>query len=329
MGHTGPSCYWRYRLLLSSLMRLIVVSRIAIIVMAFLLSACSPPKRAIVEERDVLTKRQQAEFIGGQLVRIVQSGDTLFSIAFASQLSVKDLTAWNDILDRSRLRVGQRLRLTKPIGFVAHAEPIEDIRREDSLPADTFSKETPNVASTSSRSDRADSKAIEDKAAKNASVKGTSAKKTPIANSAITKASTKPSSASDASSKNKKLTWAWPANGKVVRKFSPSSTQQGIDIKVQGEAQLVVAAADGEVVHVGYSLKGYGNLVILKHSEQFLSAYAHNDKIYVSEGQKLQQRQNIGSVGINNQRERALHFQVRRNGKPVDPLKYLPKLNSN
>ena len=315
-------------------MRLIAVSRMAIILMAFLLSACSPPKRAVVEERDVLTKRQQAEFIGGQLVRIVQSGDTLFSIAFASQLSVKELAAWNDISDRSRLRVGQRLRLTKPIGFVARAEPIEEIRREDSLPADTFSKETPNVVSTNSRSDRADSKAIEDKtakdkAAKDALIKGISVKKTPVANSAITKASPKPSSVSDASSKSKKLTWAWPANVKVVRRFSPSSTQQGIDIKVQGEAQLVVAAADGEVVYVGNSLKGYGNLVILKHSEQFLSAYAHNDKIYVSEGQKLQQRQNIGSVGINNQRERALHFQVRRNGKPVDPLKYLPKLNSN
>jgi lipoprotein NlpD len=113
----------------------------------------------------------------------------------------------------------------------------------------------------------------------------------------------------------------------VIRRFSPSSTQQGIDI-LGTQGQAVTASAPGEVVYVGNSLKGYGNLVIIKHNDNFLSAYAHNQKIIVSEGQKISARQVIGSVGVNNRRESALHFQIRRKGKPVNPLSYLSALSS-
>jgi len=78
------------------------------------------------------------------------------------------------------------------------------------------------------------------------------------------------------------------------------------------------------VVYAGNSLKGYGNLIIIEHNDDFLSAYAHNQKILVVEGQKIAANQRIGSVGINNRRESALHFQIRRKGQPVNPLNYLP-----
>ena len=120
--------------------------------------------------------------------------------------------------------------------------------------------------------------------------------------------------------------WIWPVDGKLIRRFSPSSTQQGVDIAAT-KGKPVVAAAAGEVVYVGNSLKGYGNLIIVKHNENFLSAYAHNRNILVKEGQRVTDRQHIGSVGINNRRESALHFQIRRNGKPVNPLQYLPTLS--
>jgi lipoprotein NlpD len=118
------------------------------------------------------------------------------------------------------------------------------------------------------------------------------------------------------------VNWSWPFDGKVIRRFTPSSTQQGIDI-LGKIGQAVMASAPGEVVYVGNSLKGYGNLVIIKHNDNFLSAYAHNQKIVVSEGQKVSHKHIIGSVGSNNRREKALHFQIRRKGKPVNPLSYL------
>ena len=303
------------------------------LIAVLLLPACSPPKKAVVEEREVFTVRQQSEVIGGQLVRIVQSGDTLYSIAFASQLDVNQLAAWNRISDSRRLHVGERIRLTKPVGFVEKPRAVNvnskqvvlaesGVTREAEHATNGVIKSVPLVEPLANR---------EPSANRQPSVKSASTTKQSGAQKiAKTQAVTRkpvPSQEtvkSTAVKTNKKLTWVWPARGKVIRRFSSSSTQQGIDIQVAGSKQLVVASADGEVVYVGNSLKGYGNLVIVKHNDQFLSAYAHNDKIYVSEGQKIQQRQNIGSVGINNRRERALHFQVRRNGKSVDPLKYLP-----
>ncbi|MBL4674578.1 MAG: peptidoglycan DD-metalloendopeptidase family protein [Arenicella sp.] len=271
-----------------------------------LLSACAPPVKVAVEERTVLTVRQQSEKIGGQIVRIVQSGDTLYGVGFESNLDVNQLAAWNGISDTSRLRVGQRIRLTKPTDFVA--KPVVKSRpSRDQLAMARVAQ--------SRRDDRTSQKNNKLSAAKST---GTSSGK----------ATGKPKpfkTKSSAVLKNRNVagvTWSWPFSGKVIRRFSPSSTQQGIDILgIPGQA--VTASAPGEVVYVGNSLKGYGNLVIIKHNDNFLSAYAHNQKILVSEGQMITYRQVIGAVGTNNRLENALHFQIRRKGKPVNPLSYL------
>jgi len=276
-----------------------------------ILLACAPPYKAQVEERKVLTVRQQSERIGGQLVRIVQSGDTMYSIAFASNLDVNRLAAWNNISDTSRLKVGQRIRLTEPIGFVAKRKPHAQV-----VTTNTKVKK-PAAAGKRSKSSSS-SRTVVDRATQNGrakvNVQGKNVAKTKATNS----------KASPQSTSGLKLSWVWPVNGKLIRRFSPSSTQQGIDI-ASTAGQRVVATAAGEVVYVGNSLKGYGNLIIIKHNDNFLSAYAHNQAIFIKEGQKITDKQHIGSVGINNRRESALHFQIRRNGKPVDPLKYLPK----
>ena len=110
--------------------------------------------------------------------------------------------------------------------------------------------------------------------------------------------------------------------GRVIKKFALKQGQQGIDIQsTQGAS--VVATHAGEVVYAGNGLPGYGNLVIVKHSERFLSAYAHNKNIFVSEGEQVKSRQKIGSIGANKTGNAVLHFQVREYGKPVDPLRYL------
>ena len=135
----------------------------------------------------------------------------------------------------------------------------------------------------------------------------------------------------------KNIKWKWPHIGPIIAKYnSPSSENmnglakgipnKGIDISGQ-VGDPIVAAADGEVVYAGNGLLGYGNLVIINHSEHYLSAYAHNRKILVSEGQKIKIGQIIAEMGSSESQKIKLHFEIRKDGQPVDPLLYLPKRN--
>lgn len=118
--------------------------------------------------------------------------------------------------------------------------------------------------------------------------------------------------------------WMWPAKGQVIEKFKANSPgNQGIDISAS-IGTPVYAAAAGKVVYSGNGLRGYGNLIIIKHNDKYLSAYGHNQQNLVKEGVQVKQGEMIARVG-NTEAERAqLHFQIRIDGKPVDPLRYLP-----
>lgn len=270
--------------------------------------ACAPPPKVIVEERAVLNARQEAEKIGGQLIRIVQPGDTLHAIAFVTNLDVNRVAAWNGISDTASLQVGQRIRLTEPIGFEyptakpkAESKPVVVLDTEPIVVTDLPSKDS--LALPQSSTSR--SQTPQNQTHQNQTPQGPSSQN-PVA-------------------QNLALTWHWPVRGDITGRFSIAKGRQGIDIKAQYE-QAVMAAGRGEVVYVGNSLKGYGNLVIIKHSDLYLSAYAHNDSIVVSEGQAVVARQKIGLVGAGKRGVGALHFQIRKSGKPVNPLNYLPKI---
>jgi len=117
------------------------------------------------------------------------------------------------------------------------------------------------------------------------------------------------------------ITFAWPANGSVIAGFDEAKNK-GLDIG--GKAgDLVLAAADGQVVYAGAGLRGYGNLVILKHNSTYLTAYAHNQKLLVKEDQKVRKGDKIAEMGSSDADRVKLHFEVRRQGKPVDPAKFL------
>ena len=120
-----------------------------------------------------------------------------------------------------------------------------------------------------------------------------------------------------------RIRWQWPIEGRLLQSFKKTGLK-GIDIA--GKAgQEVVAVADGSVVYSGDGLKGYGNLIIIKHNEQFLSAYANNRRLFVQEGQAIRQGQKIAEVGRNNDNRLGLHFEIRKDGKSVNPAHYLPK----
>ena len=119
--------------------------------------------------------------------------------------------------------------------------------------------------------------------------------------------------------------WRWPADGSLVGRYAPGEpTQQGIDIAGNAGAP-VRTAADGVVVYSGSGLVGYGELVIVKHNDQWLSAYGHNRSRIVNEGQVVKAGQQIAEMGHSGAARDMLHFEIRYNGKPVDPLQYLPK----
>jgi lipoprotein NlpD len=118
--------------------------------------------------------------------------------------------------------------------------------------------------------------------------------------------------------------WDWPATGVIFRGFGPSLGRKGIDIVGQ-PGQNISASAGGKVVYAGNGLRGYGNLIIVKHNDEFLSAYAHNRKIFVREGEWVKRGQKIAEMGNSGAERVMLHFEIRRTGKPVDPREYLPR----
>ena len=256
------------------------------------IAACSAPSRVAVVEHKTVDSRLEAEKIGGTHIRIAEPGDSLHGIAFANGLNVNKLAAWNELSDTSKLRIGQKIRLTQPIGFVnkpkRSPKPIE---------------RNPVTAKPSIHSAEA-------------------AKSSKQGKSALP---TAPKPQTEQSIAKSKVRWIWPTKGKVIAGFSPSGGRQGIDIGGEN-GQAVKSSAAGEVVYVGNGLKGYGNLVIVKHNDEYLSAYAHNKETFVQEGQRVLSGYRIASLGKDKQQRDVLHFQIRRDGKPVDPRRYLPNI---
>lgn len=127
------------------------------------------------------------------------------------------------------------------------------------------------------------------------------------------------------SSADKRVTWHWPVKGKIIGRFrSAGLGNKGLDISAR-TGEPVHSAANGVVVYAGSGLLGYGNLVIINHNQKYLSAYAHNSRILVKENEQVKAGQKIAEIGSTGASRPMLHFEIRRDGKPVDPLKYLPK----
>lgn len=146
-----------------------------------------------------------------------------------------------------------------------------------------------------------------------------------ITKTTATKPVTKKKTITPTSSSNKRLSWRWPTKGKIISTYSASSTgRKGINIAGHS-GQKVVAAASGKVVYSGNGLARYGNLLIIKHNDVYLSAYAHNKTLLVKEGQYVKVGQKIAKLGRSGTQREQLHFEIRRNGKPVDPLRFLPR----
>ena len=255
----------------------------------------------------------------------VKKGDTLYRIALEHGQDYKDVVAWNNLDNPNRIEVGQQLRVIPPEGApVAVAKPVTgsapvEVTPVGVSPAPTFSASTATL-----KRDPKGGKLpySEENLASLRSAGGAAA--APVV-SVTPPAEAAPGDKPVAAAPEDGIDWAWPASGKLLAGFTDSGTTPNKGLDIAGKAgEPVSAAAAGKIVYVGSGLRGYGNLVIVRHSATFLSAYAHNSKILVKEGAAVSKGQKIAEIGSSDADQAKLHFEIRRQGKPVDPAKYLP-----
>lgn len=302
------------------------ISLFSCLVMASMvvLSACAQTsvsvRPAYASEDKPLAKQpgvpaRQYEPISRDQPYIVQAGDTLYGISFRAGLSYREVAAWNNIGEPYTVKIGQRISLQPAstntlIVTDVSTNPVP-VASTTVKPVETKAPEVkPPVA-------------IATPPAVSAAVVETPAIKPVVpATNAVTTAA--PAVAPAVANANATI-WRWPSEGMVISRYVQGDpTQQGINIGGKS-GQPVKASSDGTVVYSGAGLVGYGELIIIKHNNEWLSAYAHNRRRLVAEGAKVKAGDVIAEMGRTGTMRDMLHFEIRRNGKPVDPLLYLPK----
>jgi len=278
----------------------------------------------------------------------VRRGDTLYSISFLYGVSVDELADWNRLRPPYTIYRGQELRLRPAAatpsapGLQAAAPRASQPKPRTGTPARPQSGggaapvmrpaaptggaapvvgSVPKIAAASAPKSAPAARAMVPPASATSRSTGTS-----TAAAAPSPAIPRPAVAVPARAESsQKVFWSWPAEGRLIRRYDPdSAAKKGIDIGGTS-GDTVRAAAAGKVVYAGSGLSGYGRLIIIKHNNDFLSAYAHNRKLIATEGQWVNKGEVIAQMGSSGTDRTQLHFEIRKHGRPVDPLRYLPK----
>jgi lipoprotein NlpD len=309
------------------------MTRIALVALVLLLAACAARRPAPVVDRTP-AERPPAESAQPEAppppvekalpTHTVKRGETLVGIALQYGLDYRELAAWNNITNPNVLSVGQVLMVAAPAGakplaanvatpLVGPGPPIEarPLANTPNTKVEPRGQKVPY-------SDRA----LAQLGANEGGMAPSPTEASP-AQPQVVEVPGPAEPAKPAGTDREDVDWMWPVKGKVLAPFS--ETSKGMDIAGR-KSSAVVAAASGRVVYAGAGLRGYGKLVIIKHNNTWLSAYAHNDNIVVKEQQDVRKGQKIAEMGQTDSDQVKLHFEVRREGKPVDPAKVLPAM---
>ena len=273
----------------------------------------------------------------------VNKGDTMFLIAYLAGIDVKELAALNNMTEPYSLSLGQTLKIsncgtktvttTVPVKQPAVATTTTTTAAP-TAPAEPAITYTPGANGTQMGSDGTIIGPIKS----GSGVANSAPAMVPVATTPVTPATTPsvpttpventnstPINANVVAPIASNVAWQWPTSGNIIQGFSNTDGgNKGIDIS-GSRGQAVKAAASGRVVYAGNALRGYGNLIIIKHNDDFLSAYAHNDKILVTDQQEVKAGQEIAKMGSSGTNTVKLHFEIRYKGKSVDPARYLPR----
>ncbi|WP_040975410.1 murein hydrolase activator NlpD [Necropsobacter massiliensis] len=259
----------------------------------------------------------------------VRKGDTMFLIAYISGMDVKELAALNNMSEPYNLSVGQTLKITNHSNTAAVAAPTvaaaTSTTQAVAKPVEPAVTYTPGPNGTQYGSDGSIIGPIKSGAGTNPPLTQTAALPTSNTTPAQPTAQAVPVQSTVVAPAVSNVLWRWPTNGNIVQGFSSSDGgNKGIDIS-GSRGQAVNAAAAGRVVYAGNALRGYGNLIIIKHNDDYLSAYAHNESILVKDQQEVKAGQQIAKMGSSGTNGVKLHFEIRYKGKSVDPVRYLPR----
>ncbi len=297
-------------------------------ILPVLISACTTAQRhpAPVVDRHVGSKavdRQATQSASPKQAErgyyVVKKGDTLIQIALDFGQNYRDLVTWNNLANPNDIKVDQMLRVLPPEG-AAQTASVATSSGVEVRPLAMPGSHTGSVQNKSAP--RGDKRPYSDGALAelqkaDGSSNASTASKTEQSRAADKVPDTPVAPIPD----DENIAWIWPADGKIIAHFSEG--KRGIDIAGK-MGQPVLAAGSGKVLYAGSGIRGYGNLVIVKHSNNLLSAYAHNKTIFVKEDQSVTKGQKIAEMGNSDTDEVKLHFEIRQQGKPVDPSKFLP-----
>jgi lipoprotein NlpD len=297
---------------------------------AILLTACSTRRPAPVVDRTAPVAKPAPDkpVDPRPPTVVVKRGDTLYQIALDNGLDYRELAEWNSIADPNRIFVGQELRLRS--AATAQAKPAPAPAPVQGRPPGS-GEPAPSAAANPLvvGEPRAERLPYSDQAlarlmapAPKPETRVEAAKPEPAATPEPKPAP--PASPAGADTDDDAVAWAWPATGRLASAYSESASLKGIAIAGK-TGQPILAAGPGKVVYSGSGLRGYGKLVIIKHNREYLSVYAHNSELLVKEGQTVTRGQKIAEMGGTDADIVKLHFEIRRYGKPVDPLKLLPE----
>jgi lipoprotein NlpD len=281
---------------------------------------------------------------------VVKRGDTLYSIALDQGVDWRDLAAWNQLSDPTALRTGQVLQVRPPQTAAAEGVVVSPIEtappiatRQLGAGSPTAAPPAPGVAAPTPAAPGTGAVKSEPKGVRlpyseenlAALQRGESARAPappkPEGPAAVppqpeappaAKPEAPPAAKPEPDATQDRVDWAWPADGKVVGTFN-GAVSKGVEISGR-VGDPVYASGAGRVVYSGEGIPAYGKLVIIRHNSTYLSAYAHNSRILVKEGQNVTRGQKIAELGSTGAKDAKLHFEIRRQGRPVDPLAYLP-----
>ncbi|MBX3682583.1 MAG: peptidoglycan DD-metalloendopeptidase family protein [Thauera sp.] len=267
-------------------------SHLIALVAAALLAGCASQGTAPVRDGSGVSPAPAAAVAPASGYHTVRPGDTLLGIARQYGVTLPDLVAWNRITDPDQIHVGQSLRVSPSASTGSIAGAGGAIATP--IPS-TGSATVPTVREP---------------------VGG----RAPVTEPAAVESP--PPAAAEAPPSTMSGQWRWPASGSVIAGFNEASNK-GLDIG-GAVGEPVYAAAAGKVVYAGSGLRGYGKLIVIKHNQEYNSVYAHNDKLLVKEDDQVAQGQKIAELGSSEADRPKLHFEIRKQGKAVDPTGYLP-----
>lgn len=254
----------------------------------------------------------------------VKKGDTLYTIALDHGLDYKDLREWNNIENPNVIRIGQQLRLRAPSATGVVTAPLKSAPSVQGKPVGS----APPAAAAGTEMVKTQPKAVKlpysDQAYAQLSGQNQAVTAKPVEVPPVAKPDPRPEEKPVVAEDDERIDWGWPAAGKVLSTYNESTNLKGVGISGK-LGQAVVASAPGKVLYSGDGIRGYGKLVIIKHNKAYISVYAHNNHLLVKEGQSVVKGQKIADMGASDSDQVKLHFEIRRFGKPVDPLKLLPE----